>query len=68
MARPAGEVLARRPARARFGGVYLFDSKADADRSRETPLFGRLVGDPALTGLTVEEYNTLAGPTAATAA
>jgi Putative mono-oxygenase ydhR len=51
----------------RFGGVYLFDSKDDADRSRETPLFAGLLHNPALTGLTVDEYETLAAPTAVTA-
>jgi hypothetical protein len=52
--------------RNRFGGVYLFDSEDDADRSRETPLFTGLLHNPALIDLTVDEYATLAAPTGVT--
>jgi hypothetical protein len=50
-----------------FGGVYLFSSEADADRSRETVLFLRMLADPALTDVTVREYDVLDAPTAITA-
>jgi hypothetical protein len=53
--------------RSRFGGVYLFTSRADADRSRSTPLFAGL-DNPCFVDLVIDEYDTLAGPTAITAA
>jgi hypothetical protein len=52
--------------RNRYGGVYVFASKADADRSRSTPLFAGLVANPAFSDLVIEEFDALAGPTAAT--
>jgi Putative mono-oxygenase ydhR len=52
--------------RNRYGGVYLFASKADADRSRSTPLFAALGANPALTDVAVEEFDTLPGATAVT--
>ena len=42
-----------------FGGVYLFESKADADQSRTTSLFTGLVDNPAFTDLTIQEFDTL---------
>ena len=50
-----------------YGGVYLFASRADADRSRETDLFRGMVSNPALTDVTVLEYEVLDAPTAVTA-
>ena len=52
--------------RNRYGGVYVFASEADADRSRSTPLFAALEANPALTDLVVEEFDTLPGATAVT--
>ena len=51
-----------------FGGVYLFASQHDADRSRETDLFRGMFANPALTDVTVQEYDVLDAPTAITAA
>ena len=50
-----------------FGGVYLFASKQDADRSRQTDLFRGMLVNPALTDVTVREYDVLDAPTAITA-
>jgi hypothetical protein len=50
-----------------FGGVYLFASQPDADRSRDTDLFRGMATDPALSGVTVREYAVLDAPTAVTA-
>ncbi len=58
--------LADRPQRL-FGGVYLFESRADADASRTTPLFARMVDSPAFADLSIREFETLAAPTAITA-
>ena len=55
------------PASGTYGGVYLFASQHDADRSRETDLFRGMHADPALTDVTVEEYDVLESPTAITA-
>lgn len=52
--------------RNRYGGVYVFASKADADRSRSTPLFTALEANPAFTDLVIEEFDTLPGATAVT--
>ncbi|WP_162529905.1 YdhR family protein [Nocardioides caldifontis] len=53
--------------RGRFGGVYLFGSRADADASRETALFREMASNPHLAELEISEYDVLAGPTAVTA-
>ena len=50
-----------------FGGVYVFASQHDADRSRETDLFRGMFANPALKGVTVREYDVLDAPTAITA-
>ena len=50
-----------------FGGVYLFASEPDADRSRETDLFRGMFANPALKDVTVREYDVLDAPTAITA-
>ena len=50
-----------------FGGVYLFASRHDADRSRETDLFRGMFANPALKDVTVREYGVLDAPTALTA-
>jgi hypothetical protein len=55
-------------ASAGFGGVYLFASQHDADRSRQTDLFGGMLTNPALKDVTVREYDVLGAPTAITAA
>ena len=47
-----------------FGGVYLFASQHDADRSRETDLFRGMFANPALKDVTVREYDVLDAPTA----
>lgn len=52
--------------RNRYGGVYLFATRADADRSRSTPLFAGLAANPAYADLVVEEYETLPEAMAAT--
>ena len=52
--------------RNRYGGVYVFASKADADRSRSTPLFAGLAANPTFTDLVIEEYGTLPEATAVT--
>jgi hypothetical protein len=50
-----------------FGGVYLFASKHDADRSRRTETFRGMFTNPALKDVTVQEYDVLDAPTAITA-
>jgi len=50
----------------RYGGVYLFASKADADRSRSTPLFAGLAANPAFVDLVIEEFDTVPEATAVT--
>jgi hypothetical protein len=50
-----------------FGGVYLFASRHDADRSRGTDLFRAMFANPALKDVTVQEYDVLDAPTAITA-
>lgn len=50
-----------------FGGVYLFASQHDADRSRETDLFRDMFANHALKDVTVREYDVLDAPTAITA-
>ena len=52
--------------RNRYGGVYLFATRADADRSRSTPLFAGLAANPAFADLVIEEYETLPEATAVT--
>jgi hypothetical protein len=50
-----------------YGGVYLFATQADADRSRDTGLFQAMFTNPAFKDLTVREYDLLDAPTAITA-
>ena len=50
-----------------FGGVYLFASREDADRSRDTDLFRQMFTNPALTDVAVREFDVLDAPTAITA-
>jgi hypothetical protein len=50
-----------------FGGVYLFASQEDADRSRQTDLFRGMFTNPALQNVSVWEYDILDEPTAITA-
>ncbi len=52
--------------RNRYGGIYVFASKADADRSRSTPLFAGLTANPAFVDLVIDEYDTLPEATATT--
>jgi Putative mono-oxygenase ydhR len=54
------------PASGAFGGVYLFASREDADRSRGTDLFRSMATNPALTDVTVREFDVLDAPTALT--
>jgi hypothetical protein len=51
-----------------YGGVYLFATRTDADRSRDTDLFRDLSTNPAFRDLTVREFDLLDLPTAETAA
>ena len=55
------------PASGRYGGVYLFASQFDADRSRETDLFRGMFANPAMTDVAIAEYDVLDAPTAVTA-
>jgi hypothetical protein len=50
-----------------YGGVYLFATRGDADRSRDTDLFRKMHTDRAFRDLTVREYDLLDAPTAITA-
>jgi Putative mono-oxygenase ydhR len=50
-----------------YGGVYLFASPSDADRSRGTDLFRGMFTNPAMRDVTVREYDVLDAPTAITA-
>ena len=50
-----------------YGGVYLFASRPDADRSRDTELFRDMFANPALRDVTVREFDVLGAPTAITA-
>lgn len=50
-----------------YGGVYLFTDRAAADRSRDTDPFRAMTDSPALSGITVREFDVLAAPTAVTA-
>jgi hypothetical protein len=50
-----------------YGGVYLFATRYDADRSRETDLFRGMFTHPAFSNVTVEEYDLLYAPTEITA-
>jgi hypothetical protein len=49
-----------------YGGVYLFATQQDADRSRDTDLFRDVNTNPAFKDLTVREYDLLDAPTAIT--
>jgi hypothetical protein len=55
------------PASGVYGGMYLFASRHDADRSRETDLFQGMFTNPALRDVTVREYDVLDQPTTITA-
>ena len=55
------------PASGTYGGVYLFATQADADRSRDTDLFRGITVDPMFRDVTVREYDLLDAPTAVTA-
>ena len=55
------------PASGTYGGVYLFATQHDADRSRETDLFRGMFANPALENIAVREYALLDAPTAITA-
>jgi hypothetical protein len=61
-----GKLWLADPERNRYGGVYVFASRADADRSRSTALFAAPAANPALTDVVVEEFDTLPGATAVT--
>ncbi|MDN5860161.1 MAG: YdhR family protein, partial [Pseudonocardia sp.] len=50
-----------------YGGIYLFDSRAAADASRDTEIFSGMVADPEFADLTIREFAVLAAPTAVTA-
>jgi hypothetical protein len=50
-----------------FGGVYVFDSKESADRSRSTDIFIGMGDNPNFADVTVREYGTIEAATAITA-
>lgn len=50
-----------------YGGVYLFESKEAADRSRSSALFAGMAANPAFGDLKVVEFATLDAPTLITA-
>jgi quinol monooxygenase YgiN len=50
-----------------FGGVYLFESKEAADRSRATEIFAGMTDNPNFADLSVTEYGTVGAATAITA-
>jgi hypothetical protein len=53
-------------ASGKYGGVYLFATRGDADRSRDTDLFREMNANPAFKDLTVGEYDLLDAPTTIT--
>jgi inactivated superfamily I helicase len=55
------------PASNRYGGIYVFESKAAADASRATEIFAGMTNNPAFTDLSITEYSTLGAPTRITA-
>ncbi len=54
-------------ASATYGGVYLFDSTADADRSRGPELFAAMAANPAFPEMSVREFDVLPELSAVTA-
>jgi hypothetical protein len=50
-----------------YGGVYLFDSRENANRSRDTDVFRSMFSNPALRDVVVEEFDVLNEPTTVTA-
>lgn len=55
------------PASNRFGGIYVFESKAAADTSRATEIFAGMTNNPRFADLSITEYSTLETPTRITA-
>ena len=53
-------------AAGRYGGLYLFESAAAAEASRQTPEFLSLHHLPVFTDLRIEELEVLEAPTAVT--
>jgi len=49
-----------------YGGVYVFASQEDADASLETELHRNIFRNPALTNVTMHEYDLLDAATAMT--
>jgi hypothetical protein len=58
--------LADRPGNT-YGGIYLFDSREDADASRQSELFAGMVAEPAFADLEISEFSVLDEPSAVTA-
>jgi hypothetical protein len=50
-----------------YGGIYLFASREDADRSRDTDVFRGMSANPAFHRLAVREFDVLEAPTEVTA-
>lgn len=54
------------PDRNTFGGIYLFEDGAAARASRSTELFANMLASDVFSDATIDEFDTLAGPTAIT--
>ena len=54
------------PHTGRYGGVYVFESKAHADASRQSPEFLSLMCLPTFANVRVDEFEVLDDPTAIT--
>lgn len=51
-----------------YGGIYVFDSRASADASRQTAEFRGMLDNPAFTSLSIHDYGLIEDLTAVTAA
>ena len=49
-----------------YGGVYVFESAEAADEFLSSELFAGVGSTPGLTGITVNRFGVLAGPTSTT--
>ncbi len=51
-----------------YGGVYAWETQADAERFKQSDLFQAVRNNPHFTGLTLSEYGVLEGPSVVTRA